>query len=50
VGASENITFMFSCLMRVREWVICLSQVITGNVHQQEEQDDDNKGTSKQQL
>jgi hypothetical protein len=43
VGTSENITFKFSSLIHVPEWVLCWVQVMVGTVSQQEEHSDQNK-------
>jgi hypothetical protein len=45
VGASENITFMFSCLIHKPEWVLCWAQAMVGAVLQQEEHSYENKIT-----
>jgi hypothetical protein len=45
VAASENITFMFSCLIHIPERVLCWIQVIAGTVSQQEKRNDENKKT-----
>jgi hypothetical protein len=38
VDASENMTFIFPCLVHVPEWVLCWVQAIAGTVSQQEKQ------------
>jgi hypothetical protein len=49
VHASDNITFVFSCLVHAGppKWVLCWIQVIYGTVSLQEEHNDENKITKK---